>query len=231
MGPGKLRIELGIEGADRRIALFTPTGHEERIGTFLNGSLACHDVAYSCRQMALKGVVFEEPPEKQPWGTFAKFHDPTAIVSCSRAVRNSLWKAQPYRVADAPLAPTILPRSADVRAARSAQPPPASSHPSWSGVIAGHADHPDRQRSQPAPSGAAVSAPPSASCDPSPAASPPIECPAAWAGSAPSTARTDHWSALPTVTPRRNGGRARERRVGCADTGTYRAPAVSSRME
>jgi uncharacterized glyoxalase superfamily protein PhnB len=26
--------------------------------------------------MSAKGVEFEGPPEKQPWGTFAKFKDP-----------------------------------------------------------------------------------------------------------------------------------------------------------
>jgi predicted enzyme related to lactoylglutathione lyase len=76
MGPGKRWIELGIKGADTRIVLFTPPGHEDRIGTFFNGSFACDDVDYTYKQMTAKGVVFEGPPEKQPWGTFAKFRDP-----------------------------------------------------------------------------------------------------------------------------------------------------------
>ena len=56
--------------------LFTPEGHEDRVGTFFNGSFGCDDVDYTVRQMSAKGVEFEGPPEKQPWGTFAKFKDP-----------------------------------------------------------------------------------------------------------------------------------------------------------
>ena len=76
MGPGKRWIELGIPGADTRIVLFTPDGHEERIGSFFNGSFACDDVDYTYKQMKERGVSFDSAPEKQPWGTFAKFRDP-----------------------------------------------------------------------------------------------------------------------------------------------------------
>ncbi|HMA50159.1 MAG TPA: VOC family protein [Magnetospirillaceae bacterium] len=69
-------IELAIPGAETRIVLFTPDGHEERIGTFFNGSFACDDVEYTYKQMSAKGVEFDSPPAKQPWGTFAKFRDP-----------------------------------------------------------------------------------------------------------------------------------------------------------
>lgn len=75
MGPGKRWIELGIPGADTRIVLFTPDGHEERIGSFFNGSFACDDVEYTYKQMKDRGVSFDAAPEKQPWGTFAKFRD------------------------------------------------------------------------------------------------------------------------------------------------------------
>jgi predicted enzyme related to lactoylglutathione lyase len=76
MGPGKRWIELGIPGADTRIVLFTPDGHEERIGSFFNGSFACDDVEYTYKQMKERGVSFDAAPERQPWGTFAKFRDP-----------------------------------------------------------------------------------------------------------------------------------------------------------
>ena len=69
-------IELSIPGAETGIVLFTPEGHEDRVGTFFNGSFGCDDVDYTVRQMSAKGVEFEGPPEKQPWGTFAKFKDP-----------------------------------------------------------------------------------------------------------------------------------------------------------
>lgn len=76
MGPGKRWIELGIAGAETRIVLFTPDGHEDRVGSFFNGSFACDDVEHTYRQLSAKGVAFEGAPEKQPWGTFAKFRDP-----------------------------------------------------------------------------------------------------------------------------------------------------------
>jgi predicted enzyme related to lactoylglutathione lyase len=76
MGPGKRWIELGIPGAETRIVLFTPDAHEDRIGTFFNGSFACDDVEHTYKQMKQRGVEFVSAPEKQPWGTFAKFQDP-----------------------------------------------------------------------------------------------------------------------------------------------------------
>ena len=69
-------IELQIPGAQTRIVLFTPEGHEDRIGTFFNGSLGCDDVAYTYEKLKAKGVEFAAPPTQQPWGTFATFRDP-----------------------------------------------------------------------------------------------------------------------------------------------------------
>ena len=73
---GQRWIELAIPGAETRIVLFTPEGHEDRIGSFFNGSFGCDDVAYTYAQMKAKGVEFEGEPQVQPWGTFAKFRDP-----------------------------------------------------------------------------------------------------------------------------------------------------------
>jgi predicted enzyme related to lactoylglutathione lyase len=69
-------IELQIPGAQTRIVLFTPEGHEDRIGTFFNGSMGCDDVEYAYEKLKAKGVEFAAPPTKQPWGTFATFRDP-----------------------------------------------------------------------------------------------------------------------------------------------------------
>jgi catechol 2,3-dioxygenase-like lactoylglutathione lyase family enzyme len=80
MGGGQRWIELSIPGAETGVVLFTPEGQEDRIGAFFNGSFACDDVDYSYRQMSAKGVEFEGPPEKQPWGAFAKFKDPDGNV-------------------------------------------------------------------------------------------------------------------------------------------------------
>src|ERR1700683_5757489 len=69
-------IELRIGNSPTRFVLFTPTGHEDRIGTFFNGSIACDDVEATYRQLRQRGVEFIQTPQKQPWGTFAKFKDP-----------------------------------------------------------------------------------------------------------------------------------------------------------
>jgi predicted enzyme related to lactoylglutathione lyase len=69
-------IELGIGDSDTRFVLFTPEGQEERIGSFFNGSLACDDVEATWRQLSERGVEFDGPPQKQPWGIFAMMKDP-----------------------------------------------------------------------------------------------------------------------------------------------------------
>ena len=69
-------IELAIRDSDTRVVLFTPEGHEDRIGGFFNGALACDDVEATHRQLSERGVEFLGPPQKQPWGTFAVFKDP-----------------------------------------------------------------------------------------------------------------------------------------------------------
>jgi predicted enzyme related to lactoylglutathione lyase len=69
-------IELRIGNSGTRVVLFTPEGHESRIGTFFNGSFACDDVSATYRQLKARGVEFDKPPEKQPWGEFAIFKDP-----------------------------------------------------------------------------------------------------------------------------------------------------------
>jgi predicted enzyme related to lactoylglutathione lyase len=86
MGPGQRWIELRIGVSQTRVVLFTPEGHEDRVGTFFNGSLACDNVEATHRQLVKRGVEFVEPPTRQPWGTFAKFRDPdgnTFVLSSS----------------------------------------------------------------------------------------------------------------------------------------------------
>ena len=62
--------------APRHWVLFTPEGHENRIGTFVNGSLACDNVERTYEELTARGVSFTAPPQKQEWGTFATFRDP-----------------------------------------------------------------------------------------------------------------------------------------------------------
>jgi predicted enzyme related to lactoylglutathione lyase len=68
-------IELRIPKADTRIVLYTMEGQEDRIGTFSPIVFASADVEKSYEELKARGVAFEGPPEKQPWGTFAKFRD------------------------------------------------------------------------------------------------------------------------------------------------------------
>ena len=69
-------IELRIPGADTRLVLFTPEGHENRIGSFANLSFIADDVEQTYQQMSEKGVEFVKPPKKEAWGTAAIFRDP-----------------------------------------------------------------------------------------------------------------------------------------------------------
>ena len=75
MGPQRW-IELKLKDSQTGIVLFTPEGHEDRVGSFFNGSFACDDVEATYRQLSEKGVEFESPPKKEPWGTYAIFKDP-----------------------------------------------------------------------------------------------------------------------------------------------------------
>jgi predicted enzyme related to lactoylglutathione lyase len=75
MGPGRRWIELRIGKAETRIVLFTMDGEEGRIGARMNCSLACDDVEATYRQLSERGVEFESPPQKQPWGSFAIMKD------------------------------------------------------------------------------------------------------------------------------------------------------------
>jgi predicted enzyme related to lactoylglutathione lyase len=68
-------IELSIRGAQTGVVLFTPPGHEDRIGTFVNTSWAVDDIQKTYQELSAKGVEFDGPPEKQPWGSFLKMKD------------------------------------------------------------------------------------------------------------------------------------------------------------
>jgi predicted enzyme related to lactoylglutathione lyase len=69
-------IELRIANAATRVVLFTPEGHESRIGTFFNGAFACDNVEKTYDALVARGVEFTSAPKKEPWGTFATFKDP-----------------------------------------------------------------------------------------------------------------------------------------------------------
>jgi len=90
-------IELRIANSATRVVLFTPQGHESRIGSFFNGSFACDDVQATYRQLKARGVEFTSPPAKQPRGEYATFKDPDGnqfvLSSSQRAKRFSLRRS------------------------------------------------------------------------------------------------------------------------------------------
>ena len=68
-------IELSIPGAETGVVLFTPDGHEDRIGTFLNTSWEVDSIEKTYSELQSKGVEFAGPPQKQKWGTFVMLKD------------------------------------------------------------------------------------------------------------------------------------------------------------
>lgn len=68
-------IELLIPGAESKLALFTPEGHENRIGTFQPVTFWCDDVFATAKALKARGVEFARDPKQEPWGTMAIFKD------------------------------------------------------------------------------------------------------------------------------------------------------------
>ena len=68
-------IELSIPGAETGLALFTPDGHEDRVGTFVNTSWEVDNIDKTYEELQGRGVEFIGPPQKQSWGTFAILKD------------------------------------------------------------------------------------------------------------------------------------------------------------
>lgn len=75
MGPGRRWIEVRPPKGETGVALFTPDGQEDRIGTFANTSWECDDVEKTYEELRAKGVEFAKPPQRQPWGTFCVMKD------------------------------------------------------------------------------------------------------------------------------------------------------------
>src|SRR5712672_983829 len=74
-GPAQRWIELSIPGAETGIALFTPEGHEDRVGTFVNTSWEVDNVEKTYDDLTQKGVEFTAAPAKQVWGTSVTMKD------------------------------------------------------------------------------------------------------------------------------------------------------------
>jgi predicted enzyme related to lactoylglutathione lyase len=68
-------IELKIGGAQTKVVLFTPEGHEGRVGGFVGLTFNCDDLDKTYAELRDRGVEFASPPAKQPWGTMAMLKD------------------------------------------------------------------------------------------------------------------------------------------------------------
>jgi predicted enzyme related to lactoylglutathione lyase len=76
MGPGARWIEVAPPGAETGLALWTPPGLEDRIGTFSQVVFRCVDVQATYEQLKARGVEFRQEPKAQPGGVMAQFADP-----------------------------------------------------------------------------------------------------------------------------------------------------------
>jgi predicted enzyme related to lactoylglutathione lyase len=83
--PTQRWIELSIPGAETGIVLFTPEGHEDRIGTFVNTSWEVESIDKAYEELLARGVEFTGPPEKQPWGNFVIMKDSEGNQLCLAA--------------------------------------------------------------------------------------------------------------------------------------------------
>lgn len=80
-------IELRISGAETRLVLFKMGPEwDAMIGKSMNFTLVSDDVDRTYQDLVARGVAFEGPPAKQPWGTFAVILDSegSRIVLSSR---------------------------------------------------------------------------------------------------------------------------------------------------
>lgn len=69
-------IEVAPPGAQTRLALFTPHGMEDRVGSFSPAVFACEDVRATYEQLLARGVTFTQAPREESWGVSAQFIDP-----------------------------------------------------------------------------------------------------------------------------------------------------------
>jgi predicted enzyme related to lactoylglutathione lyase len=74
-GPGMRWIEMRPGKGDTGVVLFTPPGHESRIGTFAGISFQTDDVQKTYEELSARGVEFVQPPKSESWGTSAIFKD------------------------------------------------------------------------------------------------------------------------------------------------------------
>lgn len=74
--PTQRWIELLIPGADTGLALYTPDGHDGRIGQFQSIAFWCDDVFATAGVLKAKGATFVQEPKTEVWGSTAIIQDP-----------------------------------------------------------------------------------------------------------------------------------------------------------
>jgi predicted enzyme related to lactoylglutathione lyase len=74
--PTQRWIELLIPGSETGLALYTPEGHENRIGQFQSIAFWCDDVFATAKALKANGATFAQEPKKEVWGSTAVFQDP-----------------------------------------------------------------------------------------------------------------------------------------------------------
>ena len=85
MQPGVRWIEVAPPGAETHLALFTPPGLEERIGTFSQIVFRCTDIHATYEEVHKRGVEFTSLPIEQPGGVMAQFVDPDGNIFVLRS--------------------------------------------------------------------------------------------------------------------------------------------------
>ena len=69
-------IELSVPGSQTGLALYTPEGHENRIGQFQSIAFWCDDLFATAKILKSKGVQFAVEPKTEQWGSSSVFKDP-----------------------------------------------------------------------------------------------------------------------------------------------------------
>jgi predicted enzyme related to lactoylglutathione lyase len=72
---GQRWIELKIGGAQTKLVLFTSDDYKDMIGKSVSFTLGVDDLDRTYAELRDKGVEFESPPTKQPWGSYATMLD------------------------------------------------------------------------------------------------------------------------------------------------------------
>ena len=75
-------IELKIPGSETGIVLFTPEGHENRVGEFVNGSFTCDDLQATYDTLMARGVDCTEGIKAEPWGSYLIIKDSEGNQLC-----------------------------------------------------------------------------------------------------------------------------------------------------